>query len=66
MATETNAVLYQLSGVESGKKDLQEILKQVQENKEKGKQLMIWGVLGLTVMFSVYALINIVESTLLG
>ena len=28
--------------------------------KEKGKQFMIWGVIGLTVMFSVWGLVRIV------
>jgi hypothetical protein len=31
--------------------------------KEKGRQMMIWGILGLAVMFSVYALIEIVGNT---
>lgn len=35
------------------------------ESKDKGKQMMVWGVIGLAVMFSVYGLIRIVANTLL-
>jgi hypothetical protein len=31
--------------------------------KAKGKQFMIWGVLGLAIMFSVWGLVNIVGTT---
>lgn len=31
--------------------------------KEKGKQFMIWGIIGMTVMFSVWGLVGIVGNT---
>ena len=31
--------------------------------KEKGKQFMIWGIIGLTVMVSVWGLVRIVGTT---
>ncbi len=31
--------------------------------KEKGKQFMIWGIIALAVMFSVWGLVNILGST---
>ncbi|MDQ3075716.1 MAG: hypothetical protein M3Q34_01135 [bacterium] len=31
--------------------------------KEKGKSMMIWGIIALTVMFSVYGLIRVTRST---
>lgn len=31
--------------------------------KEKGKQFMIWGIIGLTVMFAVWGLVRIVGKT---
>lgn len=31
--------------------------------KDKGKQTMIWGIIALTVMFSVYGLIRVVRNT---
>ena len=31
--------------------------------KEKGKQFMIWGIIGLTVMFGVWGLVKILGST---
>ena len=36
IAKESNAHFYSFSGVEAGKKDLQEILKRVQDDKKKG------------------------------
>ncbi len=42
IASQTGAVFYQLSGVESGKKDLQEIIKQVQDDKQSGKQSILF------------------------
>jgi len=33
------------------------------ESKDKGKQMMIWGLIALTVMFAVYGLINILGNT---
>ncbi len=33
------------------------------ENKEKGKQHMLWGVLGLTIMVGAYAIIQLVLRT---
>ena len=32
--------------------------------KEKGRQFMIWGIIALTVMFSVYGLISALQTTL--
>lgn len=34
------------------------------ESKDKGRQMMIWGIIGLTVMFSVYALVRLLGNTL--
>ena len=34
--------------------------------KERGRQYIIWGLIGLTVMFAVYGLINIVSNTFFG
>lgn len=33
------------------------------ESKDKGRQMMLWGVIALTVMFSVYGLIRLVTAT---
>ncbi len=42
IAGESNASFYSFSGVETGKKDLQEILKQVQDDTEKGKRSILF------------------------
>ena len=34
-----------------------------EENKTKGKQGMLWGVIGLTIMMGVFAILNILMST---
>ncbi len=36
-----------------------------EEAKDKGRGYMTWGLIGLTVMFSVYALINIIKNSFL-
>lgn len=54
------AIVYFLWGV------LQYTLYPDDENKkEKGKSVMLWGIIGLTVMFSVYGLIRVLINTLL-
>ncbi len=35
-----------------------------QEKRSTGKQHMIWGIIGLTIMFGAYAIIQIMKSTL--
>jgi hypothetical protein len=34
-----------------------------ESKKEKGKQLMLWGIISLTVMFSMYGLIRVAMNT---
>lgn len=36
------------------------------EKKEKGKSMMIWGLIALTVMFSVYGLVRMIQNTFLA
>jgi hypothetical protein len=33
------------------------------EAKEKGKQHMLWGIIGMAIMLSAYAIINIIQNT---
>ena len=35
-----------------------------EEDKARGKQVMIWGIVGIFVMVSVWGLVNIIEATL--
>ncbi len=41
---------------------VQYVLNPTQEGKDKGRGYIIWGVIGLAVMFSVYSLIRLVTS----
>ncbi len=34
--------------------------------KDKGRDMMLWGIIGLVVMFSVYGLIRVISNTLFG
>ena len=43
---------------------VQYVLSPEQENRNKGRMYMVWGIIGLVVMFSVYSLIVILQSTL--
>jgi hypothetical protein len=38
-------------------------LEQGEEGREKGKQLMLWGIIGFVVMFSVWGLVNLLLAT---
>ncbi|HRH55461.1 MAG TPA: hypothetical protein PK609_01200 [Candidatus Paceibacterota bacterium] len=38
-------------------------LEQGEEGREKGKQLMLWGLIGFVVMFSVWGLVNLLLGT---
>lgn len=38
-------------------------LEQGEEGREKGKQLMLWGIIGFVVMFSVWGLVNLLLNT---
>lgn len=42
---------------------VQYTIAQTQESKDKGRGYMIWGLIALTVMFSVYGLIRILRNT---
>ncbi|MFN4181200.1 MAG: hypothetical protein ACK4FA_00680 [Candidatus Paceibacteria bacterium] len=42
---------------------IQYTIAQTQESKDKGRGYMIWGLIALTVMFSVYGLIRVVRNT---
>ena len=35
-----------------------------EENQEEGKKHMIWGLVGLFIMFSVWGIINFIQSTI--
>jgi len=35
-----------------------------EENREKGRQFAIWGIIGLVVLFSLWGIVNILVSTL--
>lgn len=39
-------------------------LEQGEEGREKGKQLMLWGIIGFVVMFSVWGIVNLLLATL--
>ncbi|MES2668636.1 MAG: hypothetical protein V4644_03035 [Patescibacteria group bacterium] len=39
-------------------------LEQGEEGREKGKQLMLWGIIGFVVMFSVWGIVRILLTTL--
>lgn len=38
-------------------------LEQGEEGREKGKQLMLWGIIGFVVMFSVWGIVRLLLST---
>lgn len=38
-------------------------LEQGEEGREKGKQLMLWGIIGFVVMFSVWGIVNLFLNT---
>ncbi|HEY0979553.1 MAG TPA: hypothetical protein VGE23_01795 [Candidatus Paceibacterota bacterium] len=38
-------------------------LEQGEEGREKGKQLMLWGIIGFVVMFSVWGIVNLLLRT---
>lgn len=37
-----------------------------EESQEEGKKHMLWGVIGLAIMFSVYGILNLVNTTVKG
>lgn len=39
-------------------------LEQGEEGREKGKQLMMWGIIGFVVMFSVWGIVRLLLTTL--
>jgi succinate dehydrogenase/fumarate reductase cytochrome b subunit len=41
-------------------------LEQGEEGREKGKQLMLWGIIGLAVMFSVWGIVRVFLTLLPG
>ncbi len=43
---------------------VQYTIAQTQESKDEGRSYMVWGIIALTVMFSVYGLIRIVSNTI--
>ena len=42
---------------------VQFVIKDSEEAKDKGRQLMVWGIIGLTVMIGVWGLVGIVGRT---
>lgn len=42
---------------------VQFVIKDSEEAKDKGRQLMVWGIIGLTVMVGVWGLVGIVGRT---
>jgi hypothetical protein len=41
-------------------------LEQGEEGREKGKQLMLWGIIGFVVMFSVWGIVRLLMTVLPG
>lgn len=41
-------------------------LEQGEEGREKGKQLMLWGIIGFVVLFSVWGIVNLLLTILPG
>lgn len=41
-------------------------LEQGEEGREKGKQLMLWGIIGFVVMFSVWGIVRLLMTALPG
>lgn len=42
---------------------VQFVIKDSEEAKDKGRQLMVWGIIGLTVMVGVWSIVGIVART---